>query len=382
MKRKIIVQKYGGSSVADIDLLQRVAARIERTRQAGYGLVVVVSAMGNTTNSLIQLARSVSEQPDRRELDMLMSVGERISMSLLAMALVERGIPAVSLTGSQSGIITDEAHADARVVEVRVQRIQQCLERGQVVIVAGFQGVSREREITTLGRGGSDTTAVILAAALDAEYCEICTDVDGVWSADPRKVDNTHRIDVMSLDEGLALARGGARVIAEDAMRFAKDSGVVLHVSATQGPGSGTRLNTQPVPRSGPVAVTSDTALFAARVQGEPKGLNEAMEAAGARLRRRVNDRLQIDVRNVHSSLSELSFEGVQMIGPTAVVMLVGGGLEADGEVATRAQALVAGKASVRSQLVQGDMMWWEIDPRQVDEMVELLHHAFIVSSQ
>jgi aspartate kinase len=382
MKRKIIVQKYGGSSVADIDLLQRVAARIERTRQAGYGLVVVVSAMGNTTNSLIQLARSVSEQPDRRELDMLMSVGERISMSLLAMALVERGIPAVSLTGSQSGIITDEAHADARVVEVRVQRIQQCLERGQVVIVAGFQGVSREREITTLGRGGSDTTAVILAAALDAEYCEICTDVDGVWSADPRKVDNAHRIDVMSLDEGLTLARGGARVIAEDAMRFAKDSGVVLHVSATQGPGSGTRLSTQQVARSGPVAVTSDTALFAARVQGEPKGLNEAMQAVGARLRRRINDRLQIDVRNVHSPLSELSFEGVQMIAPTAVVTLVGGGLEADGEVATKAQTLVAGKVSVRSQLVQGDVMWWELDPQQVDEVVGLLHHAFIAASQ
>ena len=159
--------------MADLDRIHRVAERIAATVADGHQVVVVCSAMGNTTNELLALARSVSASPSRRELDMLVSVGERITMSVLAMALIERGVPARSLTGSQSGIVTNEAHADAKVVEVRPSRLQQVLDQGEVAIVAGFQGVSREREVTTLGRGGSDTTAVVLAAALGAEHCEI-----------------------------------------------------------------------------------------------------------------------------------------------------------------------------------------------------------------
>ena len=192
----IIVQKYGGSSVGTPEKILRVAERVARTRATGKSVVVVVSAMGDTTDDLLTLARQVSPDPSRRELDMLLTAGERISMSLLGMALQRAGVEAVSFTGSQSGILTDGAHTNARILEVRPVRIIEELERGRVVIVAGYQGVSREREVTTLGRGGSDTTAVALAAALDAEVCEICSDVDGVFTADPRIVPGARRLEI------------------------------------------------------------------------------------------------------------------------------------------------------------------------------------------
>src|SRR5215471_10788284 len=185
---EIVVQKYGGSSVADVARLERVAERVANTVAAGKRVCVVVSAMGKTTDELIALAKKITDAPPRRELDMLLSTGERIAMALLAMAIQKRGLEAISFTGSQSGIITNDRHSGARIIEVRPVRIQDELDRGRVVIVAGFQGMSYKREITTLGRGGSDTTAVALAAALSAEYCEICSDVDGVYTADPRVV--------------------------------------------------------------------------------------------------------------------------------------------------------------------------------------------------
>src|SRR5688572_7090905 len=262
---RIVVQKYGGSSVADVDRIRRVAERITRTRSEGYAVVAVVSAMGKTTDELIARARSVSGDPSRRELDMLVSVGERITMALLAMALRATGTRARSLTGSQSGIVTDESHSDARVVEVRPDRLRQVLEAGEVAIVAGFQGVSRAREVTTLGRGGSDTTAVVLAAALGAEHAEICSDVDGVWSSDPRAVPEAVKLDAMSLDEALALARGGAKVLFEDAVRHARDHGVTIVASSTFGPGSGTRLATSAGVTRGAVGVTGDDQLVKVR---------------------------------------------------------------------------------------------------------------------
>src|SRR5499433_3917963 len=182
---QIVVQKYGGSSVADVSRIEQVAERVVRTAREGARVCVVVSAMGKTTDELIALARQITEAPPRRELDMLLSTGERIAMALLAMAIEKRGLEAISFTGSQSGIITNDRHSGARIIEVRPIRIQDELERNKVVIVAGFQGMSYRREITTLGRGGSDTTAVALAAALGAS-CEICSDVDGVYTADPR----------------------------------------------------------------------------------------------------------------------------------------------------------------------------------------------------
>jgi len=232
----VIVQKYGGSSVADVRKLKAVAARVMQTRAQGHDVVVVVSAMGDTTDELLTLAKQVSANPDRRELDMLLSAGERISMALLSMAIRELGGNAISFTGSQSGIITNDRHVDARIIEVRPFRIQDELARGRIVVVAGYQGVSYRREVTTLGRGGSDTTAVALAAALDAEFCEICSDVDGVYSADPRVVPGAKRIGMLSYEETQEMAEAGAKVLNAQAVEFAKNKGIAIYARATQGP--------------------------------------------------------------------------------------------------------------------------------------------------
>jgi aspartate kinase len=231
----VVVQKYGGSSVANVDRIREVADRIARTRAAGRDVVVVVSAMGDTTDELLDLARKVSASPARRELDMLLTAGERISMALLALALNDRGVPAVSFTGSQSGIITNDAHTNARIVEVRPFRVEDELLRGRVVIVAGYQGVSYKKEVTTLGRGGSDTTAVALAAALGAEACEIYSDVAGVFSADPRVVPAARRLAEISYEEMQEMAESGARVLNAQAVEFAKERGIAIYARATAG---------------------------------------------------------------------------------------------------------------------------------------------------
>jgi aspartate kinase len=229
----IVVQKYGGTSVADVTRIRQVAERIMRTKAAGYDVAVVVSAMGDTTDELLALARQVSTNPDRRELDMLLSAGERISMALLSMAIRELGGDAISFTGSQSGIITNDRHVDARIVEVRPFRVQDELARGRVVVIAGYQGVSYRREVTTLGRGGSDTTAVAMAAALGAEWCEICSDVDGVFTADPRVVPAATRIDALTYEETQELAEAGAKVLNAQAVEFAKEKGIAIWARAT-----------------------------------------------------------------------------------------------------------------------------------------------------
>ena len=257
----IVVQKYGGSSVADVAGIQRVAARIAETREQGKQVCVVVSAMGSTTDELLGRARAISEAPPRRELDMLLTCGERASMALLSMAVSERGYQAISFTGSQSGILTNDRHSGARIIEVRPVRVQDELERGRVVIVAGFQGVSYKREITTLGRGGSDTTAVALAAALNAEYCEICSDVEGVFSADPRVVGAARLIEAISHDEMLELATHGARVLHSEAVEFARRSGIALYARATAKSGGGTRIDRVGAEAEASIGVTGQTHL-------------------------------------------------------------------------------------------------------------------------
>ncbi len=229
-----VVQKYGGSSVADVEKIRQVARKVAAARRAGQDVCVVVSAMGKTTDGLIELAKQVSPAPARREMDMLLSAGERISMALLSMALNDLGIPAISFTGSQSGIITTDSHTSARIVEVRPVRVRQELARGKVVIVAGFQGVSPGKEVTTLGRGGSDTTAVAMAAALGAD-CEIYSDVDGVYTGDPRVVQAPRRLDRISYEEMQELAQAGARVLNAQAVEFAKRSGIAIRARATAG---------------------------------------------------------------------------------------------------------------------------------------------------
>lgn len=230
---RIIVQKYGGSSVATVEKIQAIAERVVATRREGFAVVVVVSAMGNTTNDLLALARQVSVDPPRRELDMLLSVGERISMALLSTAIGALGESAISFTGSQVGILTNDHHFAARIIDVRPFRIQDELARGKIVIVAGYQGTSYRREITTLGRGGSDTTAVALAAALSAEACDIYSDVPGVWSADPRVVESAQRLDEISYEEMQELARQGARVLNAQAVEFARRRQIAIYARST-----------------------------------------------------------------------------------------------------------------------------------------------------
>jgi aspartate kinase len=256
----IVVQKYGGSSVADVQKIQKVADKVAATKAAGRDVVVVVSAMGDTTDELLALAKQVSESPARRELDMLLSTGERISMALLSMALNARGVPAVSFTGSQSGIVTNEAHANARIVEVRPFRVQDELAHGRVVIVAGYQGVSYKKEVTTLGRGGSDTTAVALAAALEAD-CEIYSDVEGVYTADPRVVKDARRLAELSYEEMQELAESGARVLNAQAVEFAKERGIAIYARATRGGGETVVRKFPPRMPGRVVGVTSESGL-------------------------------------------------------------------------------------------------------------------------
>ncbi|MCC6521208.1 MAG: aspartate kinase [Polyangiaceae bacterium] len=253
MRRPIVVQKYGGSSVADVEKLGRVAERVVHARRAGNDVVVVVSAMGKTTDGLLELARDAvragaadgaDREPARRELDMLVSTGERVAMSLLSIAIQARGVRAISFTGSQSGIITNDRHFDARIIEVRPHRIEDELARGAVVIVAGYQGMSYKREITTLGRGGSDTTAVALAAALGADRCEIYSDVDGVYSADPRSVPEARHLP--ELDHALVqeMAESGAKVVCAQAVEWARRAGIAIYARSSFEPVSDTPRQT------------------------------------------------------------------------------------------------------------------------------------------
>ncbi|MFZ9925885.1 MAG: aspartate kinase [Ilumatobacteraceae bacterium] len=229
----LIVQKYGGTSVADPERMRNVARHIATTRAAGHQLVVVVSAMGKATDNLVQLARQVSTNPPSREMDMLLTTGERISMALLCMALHDVGVDAVSFTGSQVGIITDTVHTKAKILEVKGDRVRSALGDDKVAVVAGFQGISTAKEITTLGRGGSDTTAVALAAALDADSCEIYTDVTGVFTADPRVVPQARKVPVLQFDEMLEMAGAGSKVLALRSVEFARNHDVPIHVRSS-----------------------------------------------------------------------------------------------------------------------------------------------------
>ena len=262
----ILVQKYGGSSVADVEKIGQVADRVVAAKQAGNDVVVVVSAMGKTTDGLLALAKSVHADAPRRELDMLVSTGERVTMALLSIAIHARGCDAISFTGSQSGIITNDRHFDARILEVRPHRIEDELARGRVVIVAGYQGMSYRREITTLGRGGSDTTAVALAAALGAVRCEIYSDVDGVYSADPRIVPEARHLPEVDLASLQEMAEAGAKVLNAQAVEWARRAKIAIHARRTSDPVGGGRETVaveSPEPKNVRVVVGLDRVVSA-----------------------------------------------------------------------------------------------------------------------
>jgi len=243
----LVVQKYGGSSVADAEGIKRVAQRVVETKKSGNDVVVIVSAMGDTTDELLDLARGVTPSPPPRELDMLLTAGERMSAALLAMAIMDKGVTARSFTGSQAGVITTEQHGDARIIDITPSRISSALAEGDVAIIAGFQGVSQStKDVTTLGRGASDTTAVALAAALGADVCEIYTDVDGVFTADPRIVPTARRITAISYEEMLEMAASGAKVLHLRCVEYARRFGVKVHVRSSFSHREGTWVTDQP----------------------------------------------------------------------------------------------------------------------------------------
>jgi aspartate kinase len=277
----IVVQKYGGSSVADVTKIGRVADAVVATRRAGHDVVVVVSAMGKTTDQLLALAKEVDETPPRRELDMLLTTGERVSMALLSMAIQKRGEAAISFTGSQSGIITNDRHFDARIIEVRPHRVEDELARGRIVIIAGYQGMSYKREITTLGRGGADTTALAMAAALGAERAEIYSDVDGVYSADPRIVPDAAHLPELGYDQMQAMSDAGAKVLHAGAVEFARKAGIAIHARASFSPGRETRVSDEDDPDAR--AVVGLKGIERVRVKGAPSVVASALRIARSR---------------------------------------------------------------------------------------------------
>jgi len=305
----IVVQKYGGTSVAGVERIKVIAERIARTAAQGNEMVVVVSAMGKATDDLVKLAHEIAEVPHAREMDMLLSAGERISMALLAMALHEMGRDAVSFTGSQAGIVTDTSHTKARIVEVKAMRIEEALSSGRIVIVAGFQGVSTDRDVTTLGRGGSDTTAVALAAALDAEVCEIYTDVKGVFTADPRIVPDARKLNQVTYEEMLEMAASGAGVLALRSVEFARTHGVVIHCrsSFTDEAGTVVKEEVEQVEKALVTAVAHDTSEAMIRVDGVPDRPGIAAKIFSDIAKERIN--VDMIVQNIsHDGKTDLTF--------------------------------------------------------------------------
>jgi aspartate kinase len=267
-----VVMKFGGTSVADAERIKRAAAKIVAQKEQGNHVVAVLSARGKTTDELVAMAREVSERPDPREMDMLLSTGERISCALAAMVINDLGHQAISLTGSQAGIVTDTSHTKARIMDVRADRIRQALDSGKIVLVAGFQGVSTAADVTTLGRGGSDTTAVALAAALGADVCEIYTDVRGVYSADPRIVPNAKKLSVLSYEEMLEMAASGAGVLQLRSVEYARNHGVRIHCRSSFEEGPGTLVMTEQETMERPLvtAVTHSTSEARITLTGVP----------------------------------------------------------------------------------------------------------------
>jgi aspartate kinase len=344
---RIVVQKFGGSSVADVEKMRKVAARVKARRDEGWQLVVVVSAMGDTTDELLQLAKKISADPPRRELDMLLTCGERISMALLSMALQELGVPAISFTGSQSGIITDDTHSQARIVEVKPGRIEAELANGKVVIVAGYQGVSLKKEVTTLGRGGSDTTAVALAAALGAD-CEIYSDVDGVFSADPRVVPSAKKLDSLTYEEMQELASAGAKVLNAQAVEFAREKGIVIHAKSTHTAGTGTRVQGAAAKTGRVKGVTSesDVWVLTTPARGSLDALLEVLDAQAVKGRNLLTDEqgravVVVPLQDVHGPEALIAKlpKGVEVMNGVSTITCVGTGLNADWSVARTAQA-------------------------------------------
>lgn len=404
----VIVQKFGGSSVADAASIQRVARRICETKEGGHDVVVVVSAMGDTTDDLLDLAHQVSPDPPGRELDMLLTAGERMSMALLAMAIHDLGHEARSYTGSQAGLITDSAHGRARIIDVTPGRIQGALADGAVAIVAGFQGVSYDsKDVTTLGRGGSDTTAVALAAALDAEVCEIFTDVDGIFTADPRVVSRASKMERASYEEMLELAAAGAKVLHLRCVEYARRYGIPIHVRSTFTTSDGTWVVADPTDgevMEQPIiaGVAADLNDAKVTIIGVPDRPGEAAAIFRALAGASVN--VDMIVQNVSAEATgrtdvtftcpkgdvaralqalldaqgDIGFERLASDEGIAKVSLVGAGMRSHpGVSATFFEALANAEVNVEMISTSEIRISVIVDETQVDDAVRATHTAF-----
>ncbi len=398
----LLVQKYGGTSVGDAERIRAVADHVARTRRGGTEVVVVVSAMGKTTDDLIRLADDVSSSQPAREYDMLVSSGERISMALLCMALADLDVEAASFTGSQAGIITDTDHTRARILEIRGDRLRQALAEGKVPVVAGFQGVSTERDVTTLGRGGSDTTAVALAAVLHADACEIYTDVTGVFSADPRVVSQARRLPRVSFEEMLEMAATGGRVLQLRSVEFARNHGVPLHVrsSFTWEPGTWVTEEEPSMEQAIVTAVTHDVSEAKVTVAGVPD-----RPGIAARLFRALADRsVNVDMIVQNTSLrgttdisftvpkldlsiseatcrelcEELGAAGVSSDDDVARVSLIGAGMKSHpGVTATMFETLAADGINIDMISTSTIRISCIVRTERAEQAVQRLHAAF-----
>jgi len=406
----LVVQKYGGSSVADADGIKRVAQRIVVTRKAGHSVVVVVSAMGDTTDELHDLARQVSPLPPARELDMLLTSGERISMALLAMAIANLGLSARSYTGSQAGVITDDAHGKARIIDVTPGRISGALADGAIPIVAGFQGVSASgKDVTTLGRGGTDTTAVALAVALQADVCEIYTDVDGVFTADPRIVPAARRIPAISYEEMLEMAASGAKILQLRCVEYARRYGVPIHVRSSFSNRQGTWVSDQPREAEGPgmeqaiiSGVAHDRSEAKVTVMGVPDVVGQAAKIFRAIATAGINiDMIVQNISAATTGLTDISFTLPRADGEAALaalravqeeikyedllyddrigkVSLVGAGMRSHpGVTATFFGALAEAGVNIEMISTSEIRISVVVDENEVDAAVTATHRAF-----
>lgn len=393
---EILVQKYGGSSLSDLERLQKVAAKIVATKEEGYDLVVVVSAMGDTTDDLLEMAKELAPNPSRRELDMLLSVGERISMALMSIAIQAHGHEAVSLTGSQCGIITTHSHANARIMDVRPFRVQDELAMGRIVIVAGYQGASYRRDVTTLGRGGSDTTAVALAGALGAKACEIYSDVDGVYSADPRVILTARQLEELSFDEMQEMARSGARVLNEEAVEFARRAKIALYARSThdiESKGTVVRMDRTPdelrrIERACPAVAVShfDTGLYLVLEEGEPLELLEHLASypvAALDYTPKGEAKLFIGTDDIHGV--EEFCEELQQAFPSLVSMNSGLVSVVGCGMGRRPIWAVEGERTLKEFGVEGahlfvnpDRLSWVVASADVKRAANLLHGHFL----
>ena len=404
----IVVQKYGGSSLADADAIKRVARRIVENKKAGHDVVVAVSAMGDSTDDLLDLANDVSPLPPAREMDMLLTAGERISMALVAMAISDLGYTARSFTGSQAGVITDDVHGKAKIIDVTPGRITSALAEGHIVIVAGFQGVSQvTKEITTLGRGGTDTTAVALAAALKADVCEIYTDVDGVFTADPRIVPAAQKLDRVSFEEMLELAAAGAKILHLRCVEYGRRYGVPIHVRSSFSQLQGTWVVDDPTEggtMEAPIiaGVAHDRSEAKITVVGVPDQVGEAARIFDALAEAQIN--LDMIVQNVSAaatSLTDISFTLPRTDGQTAMsalsklqaevgyekllyddkickVSLIGAGMRSHPGVTSKFFASLAA-AGVNIGMISTSEIRISVvvDESQVDQAVAATHTAF-----